>query len=386
MAAIVPSPTLGMTSRAQAMTAEGIDVVSFSAGEPDFNTPEPVTEAAIQALHQGKTKYCASAGLPALRAAVAEKLSRENGLTYEPSQIVVTCGAKHAVFNTLFVLLEPGDEVILLAPYWMTYAEQIKLAGGVPKVIHTSQENGFVPTMEQLQSVLSPRTRAIIVNSPSNPTGAVYPRQTLKEIAAFALKHRLWILADEIYEHLTYQGESYTSIAALGQEVYDQTITINGCSKTYAMTGWRIGYLAAPKPVATAVSTLQDQVTSNATTFAQIGAIEALNLPEEAVAAMREEFHIRRDLMVRLLNEIPGVECATPGGAFYVFPDVRAHLRDCLTDPQLADWLLQEAHVATIPGAVFEGPGHLRLSYATSRERIEEGVARIARALAKQAP
>lgn len=379
-----PSPTLGISAKANEMKKAGIDVVSFAAGEPDFNTPAPVIEAAVAALHAGFTKYTPTPGTLDLKEAVAAKLERDNGLKYSPDQIVVSCGAKHSVYNTMQILLDPGDEVILVGPYWMTYAEQIKLAGGVPKIVHTTLEQEFVPSREQLSEAITPRTKAFLVNSPTNPTGAVFPRQTLKDIAALALRHGLWIVSDEIYERLVY-GVAHESIGSLGADVFEQTITINGCSKTYAMTGWRIGYAAAPKPIAKAMSSLQDQVTSNPTSFAQKGAIVALGLPAADVEVMRQEFETRRDLIVSLLQEIPGVKIFKPKGAFYILPDFSAHLSGNIrTDHELADYLLETAHVATIPGSVFEAPGHLRLTYAASRADIEKGVKRIAEALARR--
>lgn len=363
------------------MKAQGLDVISFAAGEPDFGTPDPICDAAIEAMRAGATKYTASSGTPELKAAIVEKFRQENGLEFRTDQIVVSCGAKHSVFNSLMVLVEPGDEVILLAPYWMTYADQVILAGGTPVAIPLGPESGFVPSLEQLQAAISARTKAIILNSPCNPTGAVLPRATLKEIAALALRHDFWIVADEIYERLIYDAR-HDSIAALGAEVRERTVTISGCSKSFAMTGWRIGYAAAPVAVAQAMSNLQDQVTSNPTTFAQAGAIAALRCDASVVDAMRDEFRGRRDLMLSRLREIPGLATPTPQGAFYVFPDVRAFLGErCPTDVDLADYLLSEAHVATVAGSVFEGPGHLRLSYSASRADIERGVDRIAEAL-----
>lgn len=376
-----PSPTLSITAKAGAMKAAGEDVVSFAAGEPDFNTPEPIIDAAVDALHHGFTKYTPSAGIKELKEAIAAKLARENGVRVAPEAVVVSCGAKQSVYQTLQVLLDPGDEVILIAPYWMTYAEQIRLAGGVPKVVATSAEDGFVPEYESLKAAVGPRTKAILVNSPSNPTGAVLPRDTLKEIAALALRHGLWIVTDEIYERLVYGGETHTSIASLSTDVAERTITIGGCSKSYAMTGWRIGFAAAPLPVAKAMSNLQDQITSNPTSFAQKGATVAFNLPAEAVETMRAEFEARRDLIVRLLRGIDGVTITEPRGAFYAFPDVSAFMGG--DDQALATYLLEEAKVAVIPGSVFEGPGHIRLTYACSRADIERGVGRIAEALSK---
>jgi len=365
------------------MKAQGIDVVSFAAGEPDFNTPQAVRQAAIEAIEAGFTKYTPSSGIQALKEAVSAKLERDNGVKVTPEQVVVSCGAKQSVYNAMQILLDPGDEVILVAPYWMTYAEQVWLAGGVPVVVRTSAESGFIPDYEALRAAVTSRTKAIIVNSPSNPTGAVWPRETIKQIAALALRHGFWVVADEIYEKLVY-GAEHVSVASLGTDIAAQTVTINGCSKTYAMTGWRIGYAAAPMPVAKAMSNLQDQVTSNPTSFAQKGAVVALGMPPTDVELMRAEFEARRDLISRLLVEIPGVKLTPPKGAFYVLPDFSAYVGDRFKDDTaLADYLLEDALVATIPGSVFLGEGHLRLTYATGRSDIEKGVARIADALQK---
>ena len=381
--ALKPSPTLSITAKANAMKAEGIDVVSFAAGEPDFNTPEPICNAAIGAIQAGFTKYTPSAGINELKDAIVMKLARENNVKVAREQIVVSCGAKHSVYNTMMTLLNEGDEVILIAPYWMTYADQIRLAGGVPVVVSTSAAKDFAPAFEDLKAAITSRTRAILINSPCNPTGSVLPRETIKEIAALALRHDLWVIADEIYERLIY-GVEHQSIAALGSEIANRTITIGGVSKTYAMTGWRIGFAAASAEVAKAMSNFQDQVTSNPTSFAQKGAVAAYNLPSEAVEKMRTEFLARRDLIVSLLRQIPRLEVPEPKGAFYAFPDFSAYLTgNIASDLELAAFLLEDAKVATVPGSVFEGPGHLRLSYAASRENIEQGVARIAESLKK---
>jgi len=378
-----PSPTLAITAKANAMKAAGEDVVNFGAGEPDFNTPEPIIEAAVEAVRGGFTKYTPSAGIKELKEAIAGKLLRDNNVKVSPDQVVVSCGAKQSVYQTMQVLLDPGDEVILIAPYWMTYAEQIKLADGVPKVVKAPAETGFVPSIDQLKEAITSRTKAILICSPSNPTGAVLPRATLKEIASLALRHGLWIVTDEIYERLIY-GETHTSIASLGTEIAERTITIGGCSKTYAMTGWRIGFAAAPPLVAKALSNLQDQITSNPTSFAQKGATVAFNMPAESVEVMRAEFEARRDLISRLLGDIPGVKMLLPKGAFYAFPDITSYLGGRIAnDIDLAGYLLEEAKVAVIPGTVFEGEGHIRLSYACSRADIERGVGRIAEALSK---
>lgn len=372
-----------MTVRAKQMAAEGIDVISFAAGEPDFNTPDAIIEAAVTALRNGKTKYAPSAGIPELKQAVVEKLMRENKIAAKPNEIAVSCGAKHSLYNALQVLVQPGDEVILIAPYWMTYADQVILAGGEPVVVHTTIENGYVPTQEQIREKITSKTKAIIINSPSNPTGAAFDREKIKEIAALALRHNIWVISDEIYERLTY-GFEHVSIAALGKDIAAQTITITGCSKSYSMTGWRIGFAHAPAHVIQAMSNLQDQVTSGATTFCQFGAIEAVNLPSEEIEAMRAEFDARRHLIVGRLNAIPGIRVHNPQGAFYAFPNVSNFLHgETKTDLALAEYLLDQAHIACIPGSVFEGPGHLRFSYAASREDIEKGMDRLEAALAR---
>ncbi len=378
-----PSPTLAITVKANALKAAGADVISFGAGEPDFNTPEPICRAGIEAIQAGFTKYTPSTGIPALKEAVVEKLQRENGVTYDPTQIVVSCGAKHCLFNALWVTIEPGDEVILFAPYWMTYLDQVRLCGGMPVVVHTRAENGFVPTLEDIKAHITPRTRAMIINSPSNPTGAVFPRQTLKEIAALAIRHDLWLISDEIYERLVYDID-HQSLPALSREVQERTIWIGGCSKTYAMTGWRIGFMAAPFAVVKAVSCFQDQVTSNPTSFAQKGAVAALQMDDGAVLAMRDEFHARRDLAMRELAKIPNLVVPKPDGAFYLFVGVEAYLGgSCATDTDLAEKLLEEAFVAVVPGSVFEGPGFLRLSYTASQEDIVRGIGRMGETLAR---
>lgn len=365
------------------MRSEGIDIVSFAAGEPDFPTPETICNEAINAIKAGFTRYTPSSGIMPLKEVIAEKLERENSVKVKPQQIVVSCGAKHSIYNTLMVLVDPGDEVILFAPYWMTYAEQVRLAGGIPTVIHTDAAKGFVPSIDELREKITSKTKAIMLNSPSNPTGAVYPEDVLREIAALAVKHDLWIIADEIYERLTY-GVPHVSVASFGPDVAARTITVGGVSKTFAMTGWRIGFAAAPQPIASAMSNLQDQVTSNPNSFAQKGAVAAYKMEPGTVEAMRQEFMARRDLVVALLSEIPNVSIHAPGGAFYAFPDVSHYVGGRFkTDGELAEFLLEEARVATVPGFVFEGPGHIRLSYACSREDIRRGVERIGEALSK---
>lgn len=376
-----PSPTLAMTARARKMMADGIDVISFAAGEPDFNTPAAVCEAAIKAINEGQTKYAPSRGIPGLQNAVVAKCLRENKLTVAPDQIVVSCGAKHSLYNALQVLIDQGDEVILFAPYWMTYADQVRLAGGTPVIVQTSSAKGFVPEPEAFAAAITPRTKAVVINTPSNPTGGAIDRATLEKLVEIAMSKGLWIISDEIYERLTY-GHEHVSIATFGAEVAEKTVTVLGCSKTYSMTGWRIGFSVSSPKVASAMANLQDQVTSNATTFAQWGAVAALNLPDAEIEAMRSEFEVRRDLGLEILRSIDGVVAPTPKGAFYFFIDVAAKLGGSIqTDVQLAEHLLEHANIACIPGSVFEGKGCLRLSYATSRSDIEKGLGRLKTAL-----
>lgn len=371
-----------MTTRARQMQASGIDVISFAAGEPDFNTPQPIAEAAIQAIRDGQTKYCASKGLPGLGDAVVAKLARENGITATSDQIVVSCGAKHSLYNALQILVGPGDEVLLFAPYWMTYFDQVVLAGAEPVIVRCQEAGRLIPTREEIEEAITPRTRAVVLNSPSNPTGATWTRSQIEDLAQIAERHDLWVISDEIYERLIY-GVTHTSIASLSPELADRTVTITGVSKTFAMTGWRIGFACAPVPVAKAMANLQDQVTSNATTFAQFGAIAALKLPDAEVEHMRAEFQARRDLMAQGLLAIPGVKLVQPTGAFYHFPDVSGLLGPD-SDVELAEALLEHAHIACVPGSVFEGPGHLRFSYAASRADIGRGMERMATFLSQR--
>jgi aspartate aminotransferase len=381
VAELGPSPTLAMTARARTLQAEGRDVISLAAGEPDADTPHSICEAAIDAIRRGFTKYTPTAGIPELRAAIADKLGAENGIFVSPDQVVVTCGAKQALYGALMAVLNPGDEAILLAPFWMTYAEQVRLAGASPVLVPCLPSDGYVPRVEAIEAAIGPRTRALVMNSPCNPTGAVYPRAVIEALAGLAVRHNFWIVSDEIYEKLVYEGE-HVSPGSIGDEAAERTVTVNGCSKTYAMTGWRVGYLAAPKPLAQAVCNLQDQVTSHATSFAQKGAVEAFRIPESDIDIVRESFRARRDLIVDGLARIEGIEVHTPKGAFYAFADVRDLLGGRFeTDADLALYLLETAGVATIPGSTFYGPGHIRLSYAASVQNIERGVERIAHAL-----
>lgn len=379
----MPSPTLAMATKAKQMKADGIDVVSFAAGEPDFDTPTKIVDAAKRALDSGKTRYTPTPGTVELREAVAAKYLRENMLEYKPSETMVSTGAKQCVYNAVQVLVDEGDEVLIPAPFWMTYEAQVDLAGGKSVIVPSSIAEGFVPNPDRLAEAVTPRTRAIMLNTPCNPTGAAIPSDVLQAIGELAVKHGLWVISDEIYEHLTY-GHHHTSIAALSPAIKERTVTITGCSKSFAMTGWRIGFIAGPLDVIKAMTDLQDQVTSGATTFSQSGAVEALSLDTSEIEGMRSTFEKRRDLIVSLLREIPYVDVFNPLGAFYVFPDVSAYIGTKFKDDiQIADWLLEEAKVATVPGGVFYGPGHLRLSYACSEADIKKGVERLADALAK---
>jgi aspartate aminotransferase len=376
-----PSPTLGLTAQIARMKAEGIDVVGFGAGEPDFDTPEPIKEAAIAALRRGVTKYTPSGGTEELRRAICEKLARDNGLTYTPRQILVSIGAKHSLYNIMQAVVEPGDEVIIPAPYWVSYPEQVKLAGATPVFVEAPEADGFRVGADAIAAAITRRTRMLILNSPSNPTGAAIPRKELERIAALAVERDLIVVSDEIYEKLTYDGFAHTSIAALGEAIYRRTLTVNGFSKAYSMTGWRLGYVAGDADVVAAMGRIQDQSTSNPTSFAQAGAVAALTGPQDAVAQMAAAFEERRNVIVERLNAIPGIRCAKPDGAFYVFPNISGLLTEQIPDGDaLAEYLLREARVGVVPGSGFGAPDHVRLSYATSLEQIEKGVARIAEA------
>jgi aspartate aminotransferase len=373
-----PSPTLGITARARQMKSQGIDVISFGAGEPDFDTPEPIKRAAIAALEAGDTKYTPSSGTEALKAAICEKLKRDNGLTYQPNEVVVSVGAKHSLYNLMQALLDPCDEVIIPAPYWVSYPEQVKLAGGVPVVVRAWESDGFRVRAREIMRAVTPATRMIIINSPSNPTGAALERSELEWIAALAVERDLIVVSDEIYEKLTYDGRQHTSIAALGEEIKARTFTVNGLSKAYSMTGWRLGYVAGDRNVAAAMGRIQDQSTSNPTSFVQAGAVAALNGPQDAVEEMRRAFEARRNRIVERLNAIPGIRCVKPDGAFYVFPNVSDLLTGSIRDSDaLAEHLLTQSRIAVVPGSGFGAPEYIRLSYATSMELIEEGINRL---------
>lgn len=382
--AISPSPTLSIDAQAKKMKAQGIKVINFSAGEPDFDTPEHIKRAAIEALEAGFTKYTPVAGIDELRQAVAEKLAQDRGVEYIPTEIVISCGAKHSLYNALQVCCEEGDEVVLVAPYWVSYYEQVKLAGARPVIVETNEATGFKLTKASLGEALTPRTKLLILNSPCNPTGAIYEKKELEELAEVILEHGLWVISDEIYAALIYDGLKHVSIASLGREIKERTILIDGVSKAYAMTGWRIGYAAAPLPIAQAMADLQSHSTSNPTSIAQKAAVAALTGTQEPVEKMRQEFEVRRNLMLQGLQALPGITCTRPGGAFYLFPNISGLLgkkfkgQPLNSSTDIAAALLQHFHVAVVPGIAFGNDNYLRLSYATSREQIETGLKRLA--------
>jgi aspartate aminotransferase len=373
---ISPSMTFAISSKAKQLKAQGLDVCDFSVGEPDFVTPAPIREAAKDALDAGKTKYAPTAGLPELRARIADKLNQENQLPYTPDQVLVTTGGKQALFNTLFVLLGPGDEALIPAPAWVTYPEIVKIAGADPVFVATTEATNFKLTPEQLTTAITPRTRVLILNSPSNPTGTVYEPAEIAALAEVITAHEIVVIADEIYEKLIYDGLEHMSIGSLGEEIFQRTITCNGLSKAYAATGWRLGYAAGPLPVIQAATAVQSHSTSGANTFAQYGALAALSGSTAAIEEMRTTFEARRDLIVEELQAIQGITCANPHGAFYAFPNISETGLDSMT---FCRRLLEEERVAAVPGIAFEADTNVRLSYATDTGTIREGLTRLRR-------
>jgi aspartate aminotransferase len=371
---LTPSLTLAVDSKAKAMKAEGIEVFGFGAGEPDMDTPEHIKAAAITALQQGRTKYTPSAGIPELRQAISQKFLKDNGLDYKSSQVIVSNGAKQSCFNAIAAVVNEGDEVIIPAPYWLSYPEMVRLVGGQPVIVETREENNWKLTAEDFENAMTPRTKMIIINSPGNPTGSVYTRDELRALAEVAAEEDIFILSDEIYEKLTYDGDEHNSIASVSPEAYDLTITVNGFSKAYAMTGWRLGYLAAPEPIARAIDSMQSHMTSNACSFAQYGGLAALTGDQQCVVDMREEFDIRRQYMFERLTQIPGVTAVRPQGAFYVLANIGGL---GIKSQNFADRLLSKANVAIVPGIAFGDDRTVRLSYATSLDIIKSGVDRI---------
>ena len=381
--------TLAIAAKAGKLRAEGVDVVNFSAGEPDFDTPERIKAAAVDALSKGLTKYTDVKGIEPLRAAISEKYRQEHDLRYRKEDILVSCGAKHSIYNVLQAVVDPDDEALIPAPYWVSYSDMVLLAGGVPRLIASTESGGFRIQPEQLEAALSPRTRVFFLNSPCNPTGASYNRDELLALAKVLEKHDCLIIADDIYEKIVYDGFEVHNIVTLCPALRDRTIIVNGVSKTYAMTGWRIGYALGPSDIIAAAGKIQSQSTSNPTSIAQAAAVEAIRGPQEEVATMVREFHKRRDVIVDRLNAIDGITCRKPEGAFYVFPNISVLLNKTAHGTQvgspcaIADYLLEEAKVAVVPGEDFGSTEHIRFSYATSLEDIERGCARIADAVEK---
>ncbi len=381
VASIKPSATLAVTARAAKLRAEGQDIISFSAGEPDFDTPEHIKEAAIKALKEGFTKYTDVAGTPQLRKAIAAKLKRENNLEYKDSQILVSCGCKHSLYNLFQATINPGDEVIIPAPYWTSYPDMVRLAGGEPVIIKTTIEQDFKINKAQLLGAISDKTRMIIINSPSNPTGACYTPEELKVIGDVLKDHpEILVASDDIYEHVLWGQKSFTNILNVCPDLYDRTIVCNGMSKAYSMTGWRIGYLAGPDSLVSAMKNIQSQSTSNPTSFAQVAATVALEGDQSYIKMSTKEFKKRHDYLHEELNKIEGVRCPASQGTFYIFPDMSGVIEkmDGINDDlQFAEFLLEKAQIAVVPGSAFGAPGCIRISFATSMEDLKEGMKRL---------
>jgi aspartate aminotransferase len=385
---VAPSLTLAIDAKAKQMIKDGIDLVGFGAGEPDFNTPENIKEAGINAIKANKTRYTPASGMPELKAAVAEKFKNENGLEYKPSDIIISCGAKHSLYNIFTAVLNPGDEVIIFSPYWVSYEEQVKIADGIPVFVQLDESINFEIDFDLLKQKITNKTKIMIVNSPSNPTGAVLSEESLMKLAEIALKHNLLIISDEIYEKLIYNGRTHISIASFSKEVKAQTIVVNGVSKTYAMTGWRIGYLASDnKEIVSAINNLQSHSTSNPATMTQVATMEALKTPDSVVQAMVSDFDKRRRHIMMRLDGIPGLTYVEPEGAFYIFPNFSSLIGTTINGKQikgsldLSEMLLNDAKVAVVPGIAFGADNHFRLSYATSMANIDKGLDRIAEVL-----
>jgi len=383
ISSISPSVTLEITAKAKQMKSEGIDVIGFGAGEPDFKTPENIRKAGIEAIKEGKTGYTAASGLKELKDAICYKLKRDNNLSYSAENIIISDGAKHSLFNALSSILNPGDEVIIPVPYWVSYPELVKLADGIPVEVNTPEENDFKYDMDMLNNALTNKTKALILNSPSNPTGTIYSKDELEQISKWAIKNNIFIISDEIYEKLVYDNSSHISIAQLNEDIKKQTIVINGMSKAYAMTGWRIGYAAAHKDIIKLMSNLQSHSTSNPPSMSQYASIEALRGDETAINEMKKHFTERRNYMVEKINSIKYLSCKSPKGAFYVMANISQLKGKTIkgkkidSSIQLANMLLDEAHVAVVPGLAFGNDDYIRLSYATSLDNIKEGLNRI---------
>lgn len=386
------SPTLKISAKAAAMRAEGIDVINLSVGEPDFPTPDNIKSAAKRAIDENFTKYTANDGILSLREAIAKKLKEENGLEYETDEIIVSTGAKNCMYNFCMAVLDSGDEAIIPAPYWVSYPEMVNLAGGTPVVIQTKEENGFRITPDELSAAISPSTKLLILNNPCNPTGAGYSREELSKLAEIIADEGILVVSDEIYEKLIFDGFEFVSFASLGKKIKEQAVIINGVSKAYSMTGWRIGYAAGPREYISAMSKVQSHNTSNASSVSQMAALEALTGPQHEISRRRSEFQIRRNYMADRLRSIPGVSCYEPRGAFYLFPNISSYFKKEYEGMQIRNsygmsyYLLKHAHVAVVPGEAFGSEGYIRLSYATSMKNIEDAMDRISSALSKLEP
>ncbi|MBI4970364.1 MAG: pyridoxal phosphate-dependent aminotransferase [Candidatus Omnitrophica bacterium] len=372
---VKPSQTLAITDKAKKMKQQGLDVVSFGAGEPDFDTPSFIKEAAIQALQKGMTKYSPSSGIAELKKEIISKLERDNGLKYAAENIIVSNGAKHSLFNAFQVLLNEGDEVIIPSPFWLSYPEMVRLSGGEPVFLETKESDRFKLSAKELENKITQKTKIIVINSPSNPTGVIYEKEELEEIARIAVKHQVFVISDEIYEKLIYDGKRHISIASLNPQIKELTLTVNGMSKAYSMTGWRLGYLAGPKEIVERMDNLQSHATSNPNTFSQYGAVQALIKGEAEVVKMCKVFEQRRNLMADILNKIPKLTYIYPDGAFYFFVNIS---KTGMTSGAFAERLLEKNLVAVVPGDVFGSDQHIRLSFATSDENITKGLSRIA--------
>lgn len=384
---IKPSPTLAMDAKAKAMKASGADIVNFGVGEPDFDTPENIKEAAIRAMREGFTKYTPVGGIDPLKDAIIAKLENDNKLRYTRDEIIVSCGAKHSLYNIAQALFNAGDEILIPAPYWVSYPDQVLLNDAAPVFVKTAEADLFKAQPEVIESHITKKTKALILNTPSNPTGLAYDRKSLENISELVLKYDMYVISDEIYEKLTYDGFEHVSIASIDTSIKERTIVVNGLSKSYAMTGWRIGYAAGPRQIIQAMTTIQSQSTSNPTSIAQKAAVEALTGPQDFLQGMIEEFNKRRLFLVHELNTTPGVHCLKPSGAFYAFPNVHSfygksvNQKGVSSSSDLALYLLEEANVALVHGGAFGDDNHLRLSYATSMEEIKKGMDRIRTAL-----
>lgn len=387
LARVKPSPTMAITSKARQMKADGLDVIGLGAGEPDFDTPDNIKQAAIEAIQRGETKYTAVDGIPELKKAISEKFARENSLAYAPNEITVGAGGKHVLYNALLATLDPGDEVVIPSPYWVSYPDIVLLSGAEPVIVETTLKDGFKLTPEALEKAITPKTKWFIFNSPSNPTGAAYTRDEIKALTDVLLRHeRVWVLSDDIYEHLVYDGFEFTTPAAVEPKLKERTLTLNGVSKAYSMTGWRIGYAGGPAPLIKAIGTLQSQSTSNPSSISQWAAVEALNGAQDFLKDWVQSFKERRDLVVSMLNQASGLSCPTPEGAFYVYPSCEGCLgkktpkgQAIDSDGDFAAALLAEEGVAVVPGAAFGLSPFFRVSYATGMDTLEDACRRIQR-------